>query len=129
MPVPRSIARFNRVATNRLSVLVAGRLPGFGIVTHTGRTTGRVYHTPVNVFRREDGYVFLLTYGADAQWVKNILAAGTGSLETRSRVVQLVEPVVITDPALRPAPPAVRFIERRLVGVTQYLRMGVAGSA
>jgi hypothetical protein len=38
--------RFRHVATRYLNPIIrrfAGRLPGFGIVTHTGRTTGRVY--------------------------------------------------------------------------------------
>jgi hypothetical protein len=81
------------------------------------------YHTPINVFRRGDACFFFLTYGSDAQWVKNVLAAGSCSLETRGRVVELVEPELITDPELRPAPPVVRFVERRMAGVTQYLRM------
>jgi hypothetical protein len=37
--------------------------------------------------------------------------------------VKLVEPELITDPELRPAPPPVRFVEKRIAGVTQYLRM------
>src|SRR5215216_2136647 len=120
---------FRHVATRYLNPVlrpVVVRLPGFGILTHRGRTTGRLYHTPINVFRRGDAYLFFLTYGSDAQWVKNILAAGSCSLETRGRVVQLVEPELITDPELRPAPPVVRFVERRIAGATQYLRMRVA---
>jgi hypothetical protein len=58
--------------------------------------------------------------------VKNVHAAGSCSLETRGQVVGLVEPELITDPELKPAPPAVRFVERRIAGVTQYLRMRVA---
>jgi hypothetical protein len=57
------------------------------------------------------------------QWVKNVLAARSCSLETRGLVVELVEPELITDPELRPAPPHVRFIERRIAGASQYLRM------
>lgn len=120
--------RFRHIATHYLNPFVkrfAGRLPGLGIVTHTGRKSGRVYRTPINVFRRGDEYVFLLTYGADAQWVKNVVAAGSCSVETRGRVVRLAEPVLVTDPELRPVPVAVRFVEGRL-GVTQYLRMRVA---
>ena len=93
------------------------------IVTHRGRTTGRSYHTPVNVFRRDDAYLFFLTYGSEAHWVQNILAAGSCSIESRGRVMELIEPELITDPELRPAPPVARFIERHLVGATQYLRM------
>jgi deazaflavin-dependent oxidoreductase (nitroreductase family) len=107
---------------------VARRLPAFGVLTHRGRKSGRTYSTPVNVFRRGDAYFFFLTYGSDAQWVKNVLAAGSGSLETRGRVVELVDPELVTDPELRPAPPVVGFIERRIAGVTQYVRMRAVSS-
>jgi deazaflavin-dependent oxidoreductase (nitroreductase family) len=118
--------RFRRVATryvNPLTRPVAARLPAFGILTHRGRKTGRTYRTPINVFRRGDDYFFFLTYGSDVQWVKNVIAAGSCSLETRGRVLELVEPELVTDPQLRPAPLAVRFVERRIAGVTQYLQM------
>jgi deazaflavin-dependent oxidoreductase (nitroreductase family) len=118
--------RLHGVATRYVDPVLrplARRLPAFGVVIHRGRTSGRVYETPVNVFREGEAYLFFLTYGSDAQWVKNILAAGSCSLETRGRVVQLVEPELVTDPELRPAPQPARFIERRLAGVTQYLRM------
>ena len=105
---------------------VAGRLPAFGIVTHRGRKTGRTYETPVNVFRRGDEYLFFLTYGSDVQWVRNILVAGGCSLRTRGRDVELVEPELITDPELRLAPPFVRFVEKRLAGATEVLRMRAA---
>jgi hypothetical protein len=64
-----------------------------------------------------------LTYGSDVQWVKNVLAAGSCSLETQGKVVRLVEPELIIDPELRPAPALVRFTEGRLAGVTRDLRM------
>jgi deazaflavin-dependent oxidoreductase (nitroreductase family) len=118
--------RFRQVATRYINPLtrpVAGRLPTFGIVTHKGRKTGRTYRTPVNVFRRGDDYIFFLTYGSEVQWVKNVRAAGSCWLETRGRIVELVDPELVTDPELRPAPLPVRLIERRIAGVTQYLRM------
>jgi deazaflavin-dependent oxidoreductase (nitroreductase family) len=118
--------RLRRVVTryvNPVTRPVARRLPSFAILTHRGRKTGRAYRTPINVFRRGDHYFFFLTYGSDVQWVKNILATGNCSIETRGRVVELVEPELITDPELRPAPTHVRFVERRIAGVTQYLRM------
>jgi deazaflavin-dependent oxidoreductase (nitroreductase family) len=118
--------RLHGVATRYVDPVLrplARRLPAFGVVIHRGRKSGRIYETPVNVFREGEAYLFFLTYGSDAQWVKNILAAGSCSLETRGRVVQLVDPELVTDPELRPAPQPARFIERRLAGVTQYLRM------
>jgi deazaflavin-dependent oxidoreductase (nitroreductase family) len=115
-----------RVATRFVDPMVrplAGRLPAFGIVQHRGRSTGRHYRTPVNVFRRGDTYLFFLTYGSDVQWVKNVLSEGGCTIETRGMVVHLVDPVVVTDPKLLPAPPTARFVERHLAGATQYLRM------
>jgi deazaflavin-dependent oxidoreductase (nitroreductase family) len=102
---------------------LARRLPSFGLLTHRGRISGRIYRTPINVFRHGDAYLFFLTYGSDVQWVKNVLAAGTCTLESRGRVVSLIDPDLVTDPDLGPAPPHVRFVERYLAGATQYLRM------
>ena len=114
---------------NPITRPVAKRLPAFAILTHRGRKTGRTYRTPVNVFRRGTDYFFFLTYGSDVNWVKNLLATGACSIETRGRVLELVEPELVTDPELRPAPPHVRFVERRIAGVTQYLRMRPSSSA
>jgi hypothetical protein len=63
------------------------------------------------------------------EWVKNVLGTGSCSIESRGRVVELVEPELVTDPELRPAPPHVRFVERRIAGVTQYLRMRASSSS
>jgi deazaflavin-dependent oxidoreductase (nitroreductase family) len=99
-----------------------------GVLTHVGRTTGRTYRTPINLFRRGDECLVFLTYGSDVQWVKNVLAAGRCSVETRGRVVELIDPELIDDPQLRPAPLHIRFVERRIAGVTRYLRMRVVSS-
>ena len=37
MPLPKALARFNLKVTNPVLGHVAGRLPGFAIVTHVGR--------------------------------------------------------------------------------------------
>jgi len=118
--------RYRRYVNRYLNPItrpLARRLPSFAILTHRGRTSGRTYRTPINVFRRGDAYIFLLTYGSDVQWVKNVLASGSCSIETRGRVVKLVEPELITDPELRLAPPLPRCIDRHVAGVTQYVRM------
>jgi hypothetical protein len=47
----RWLAKINIAFTNRITGLFAGWLPGFGILTHVGRKSGKVYRTPVNVFR------------------------------------------------------------------------------
>ena len=121
--------RVRRAVTRYLDPVLrpmAARAPGFGVITHRGRKTGKTYRTPVNVFHRGDTYLFFLTYGSEVDWAQNILAAGSCSLLTRGRTVELVDPVLVADPKLTPAPPVVRFIERRLAGATEYLRMRAA---
>ncbi|HEU0335544.1 MAG TPA: nitroreductase family deazaflavin-dependent oxidoreductase [Gaiellaceae bacterium] len=122
MPLPKRLARFNTRVTNRLTGRVAGRLPGFGIVEHVGRRSGRGYRTPVNVFGDGERYVFALTYGPDADWVRNVLAAGGCRLETRGRTVELRRPERFTDPTQRLVPLPARWI-LRLLGVEEFLAL------
>ena len=120
MPIPRGVARFNRRWTNRLTSKVAGHLPGFGIVRHVGRTSGRTYRTPINVFRADGEYVIALTYGAESDWVKNVLAAGWCELQTRGRRVRLCDPRLVTDERQRWAPLLVRRV-LHLTHTSQYV--------
>jgi hypothetical protein len=76
----------------------------------------------MNVFRVGGDYVFALTYGADVNWVRNVIAAGSCELETRGRIVILRDPVVLTDPRRRLVPQPVRFF-LGLLRVTEFLRM------
>jgi len=107
---------------NPVTRLFAGRAPGFAVLTYRGRTSGKMYNTPVNVFRRGDDYIFFLTYGSDAGWVKNVLAAGGCWILTRGRNLQLTRPEVIVDPSRSLVPAPIRFIGF-LGNVTEFLRM------
>jgi deazaflavin-dependent oxidoreductase (nitroreductase family) len=108
MPLPQALATFNRRVTNRIAGPVAGRAPGFGIVVHTGRRSGRVYRTPVTLFSHGGAYRIALTYGRDVDWLKNILAAGEFRIETGGHTVELTDPVVRHNPAASWAPVGVR---------------------
>jgi len=117
--------RFRHIATRYLNPLirpVAGWAPGFGILIHRGRRSGRIYRTPINVFRRDDAYVFFLTYGPDVQWVKNVLAAGRCTVWTRGHDLELVEPELVNDPERRLMPPPVRLMGR-LLGARWFVQM------
>lgn len=104
MPAPRWLARFNRRALNHVMEPLAKHAPGFGIVIHTGRKSGKTYRTPVNAFRKPDGFVFALTYGRDAEWVRNVLAADGCRLETRGRTWRLASPRLYHDPKREAVP-------------------------
>ena len=122
MPAPRSMARFNKRFTNRIALRVAGHLPGFAIVYHTGRRSGRVYRTPVNAFHPDEDYIIALTYGPESDWVKNVLAAGSCELRSRGRRIRLSAPRIETDHGSGWAPFPVRFI-LGLANVPQYMRL------
>ena len=107
MPLSKRVAHFNRRVTNRVTRRFAWWLPGFAIVIHVGRRSGRRYRTPVNVFRSDGRYVFALTYGPETDWVRNVLAAGTCEVETRRQTVTLTNPELFTDPTRRYVPRAV----------------------
>lgn len=122
MVAPRALARFNRHVTNPILSRVAFWLPGFAMLHHTGRRSGRAYRTPVNVFRTDDGYLVALTYGPGCDWVRNVLAAGGCDAVIRGATVHLTEPHVVHDPRRISMPIGVRqFLG--LVGVTDFLRL------
>jgi deazaflavin-dependent oxidoreductase (nitroreductase family) len=108
--------------TNRVTLPIAGLVPGLGVVQHVGRRSGRSYRTPVNVFRTPNGYVVALTYGADSDWLKNVLAAGGCSLRTRGATVELTDPRVVHEEGRGPVPRPVQVV-LRLIGVTDYLEL------
>jgi deazaflavin-dependent oxidoreductase (nitroreductase family) len=125
MAIPRTVGRWNKVGLNRVTRHIAPWLPGFGVVVHRGRRSGRRYRTPVNVFATEDGYRFALTYGPDTDWVRNVLAAGGCELETRGRTVRLVAPRLYHDERRRGIRPLERQI-LRLLGVADFLTLRTA---
>jgi deazaflavin-dependent oxidoreductase (nitroreductase family) len=118
----RWVATFNLAVTNRITSLFAGWLPGFGILTHVGRKSGKVYRTPVNVFRTSNGFIIALTYSSQSEWVKNVLAAGGCELKTRGKKYQLSAPNVVRDLTLRRFPIPVRLV-LRIVGADEYMEL------
>ena len=113
---------------NPVTRLFMGRLPGFGVLTHIGRTSGRVYRTPLLVFRRGDRCVVGMWYGSNVNWVKNVFAAGGCDMRARGRDVRLVEPELLVDPTRRLLPAPLRFAGK-LVGLTEFLQLRTGSPA
>lgn len=122
MALGRRMATFNRHVTNRLLGGVATRLPGFGVVLHVGRRSGRQYRTPVNVFRTPNGYVLALTYGSGAEWVKNVVAANGCALVTRGMTHRLSRPRLFRDDSRAMMPLVVRLV-LRVARVNEFLEL------
>ena len=80
MPIPKSVAVFNKYVTNRFFLLFAGGILPFAVLRHRGRKLGKEYETPLMAFKTDDGFVFALTYGRKVDWVRNLLTHDGGVL-------------------------------------------------
>lgn len=118
----RWLAKINLAVTNRITSRFAGWLPLFGIITHVGRKSGKVYRTPINVFRAPNGFAIALTYGPQAEWTKNVLAAGGCELETRGMRYRLASPNIVHDPTRKQFPFPVRII-LGIVGANDFMKL------
>lgn len=122
MPIPHSIARFNRIVTNRISRPVARYLPGFAVIVHEGRVSGTIYRTPVNCWIDDRTAIVALTYGSDTDWLKNLQSAAGGIVEHRGRTYQVGIPVLIGSEGLNRMPAVVRPI-LNLIDVTEFVEL------
>lgn len=118
----KTLARFNLAVTNRITGQFAGWLPVFGIITHVGRKSGKIYRTPVNVFRTADGFAIALTYGRESEWVKNVIAAGGCELQTGGRHYHLADPTIVHDPSRKQFPLPVRTV-LGIVGANDFMKL------
>ena len=114
--------RFTIRFVNPITRRFVHHLPGFCLLIYRGRTSGKTYRIPMNVFRRSGKYVFALTYGHNVQWVKNVMANGEADIQIGNRVIHLINPEPFTDPKRRLMP----FPARVLLGLFRvhgFLRM------
>jgi deazaflavin-dependent oxidoreductase (nitroreductase family) len=115
MPLSRRLARFNRQVTNHVTRPFAAVLPGFAVVVHRGRRTGRTYRTPVNAYRQGDEFVIVLPYTSHSDWVANVRAANACELVHKGRHVAADQPVLRQgDDATQRFPAFVRPVWRAL---------------
>ena len=120
----RSIARF----VNPVVLRIAGRrwMPILGILHHRGRNSGRAYATPLGMRRLGDRFVMPRTFGENAAWYRNVLAAGGAVVTYLGTDYTLVEPEVIDYATAAPAFPRYERLQFRLIGINEYLRLRIA---
>lgn len=66
------------------------------LITHYGRHSGTEYKTPVEAFPVSGGFVTYLMYGRNTDWVKNLLATNSGSIEKAGNVYQIVSARIVS---------------------------------
>lgn len=126
MPAPRWVAHANKIGLNQLTRFIAPWAPGWAVVIHRGRKSGRTFRTPLWAFRRPGGFVIALTYGSKADWVRNVLAADGCELEARRRRYRLTAPEVYRDENATDMPAFIRFMLRRVIKAPEFLSLKIA---
>ncbi len=119
MKLPRGLAHFNTKVTNRIQGSWAWLLPPYAVIVHQGRKTGRTFRTPVVASVGNDEIVVGILYGSQSDWVRNLLASGTGEVVRCGNTYELADPRVVStdDP------------EVRNVGGTGRILGGISGEA
>ena len=124
MPLPRSIARFNKRFTNRFLEPIARRFSNFAVVHHVGRVTGSEFTTPVNSFANGDHLMIALTYGPNADWVRNVLH-GTARVESQGQVTVVTSARLVGRVEAWPAIPHLVRAVLRVLRVHDFLELSL----
>jgi deazaflavin-dependent oxidoreductase (nitroreductase family) len=117
-----------RSLANRIFLKISGRwLRAYSIVRHVGRTSGREYRNPVSAYPLDDGFVIPILYGAQSQWVRNVMAAGRFTLRTKGRDYLLERPEIVPPAQALPAYPSLLRRLMRSQGIQDFVWAHRAG--
>ncbi len=95
----------------------------FALLRHVGRRSGKTYEIPIMVWRVDDGFVIALTYGAQVDWLRNLQAAGQGSLRWHKRDYAFQQPCFIDANTGLAALPFFTKPILRLLGVHEFVKL------
>ena len=93
----------------------------WGLLTHVGRLSGRVYQTPLGTNPFGDGFLLPLGYGPQTDWYRNLVAAGVGTLAWRGRTYQLERPELISGREAMRSWPIGSRVMLRLTGIHEFV--------
>ena len=113
MLFPVWLERFQIEYLNPLLGPLSKRLPGFAVIRHRGRTSGKDYETIVTAYRKGSVLAIGLVHGK-TNWVKNVLAAGEADIHVGRKDLHLVNPRVLPAGTVDPALPRMpRMLAKR----------------
>ena len=119
--MPSWLPAVNRRVVNPVVRLWAPWIPPQALIVHRGRRSGTDYRTPVLAWRSGSLLYVVLFYGADTQWVRNVLAAVGGEVIRRGRRARLDSPRILRGPSAG-MPRPVRRLARELPVLVAELR-------
>ena len=123
-PVLTAVRRFNRKVTNPGVLRNAGS-PGDqnAVIEHVGRTSGRPYRTPVTVIPAKSGFLIALPYGTKADWLRNVLAAGSATIVADGEQLDVNAPRIVATADVADLLPASTRRTLRVFGVGECLHL------
>ena len=87
---------FNKRVLNPAMMTLAGRHYWYAsVIRHVGRRSGKEYSTPVVAERVGEGFIIPLPYSEGTDWLKNVLAAGRATIESKGETYAVGEPEII----------------------------------
>ena len=94
--VLRGVRAANKSFWNKQAIKTAGD-PGAGYskVVHRGRSSGTEYETPIDAIPTDEGFVVVLPYGTQADWVRNVLHHGEATIVHDGEHVDVHKPVLM----------------------------------
>lgn len=122
MPMPLWWSKVNKRVFNPRA-LKNGK---WDVVTHVGRSSGHVYRTPLDAHQVDDTFVFILVYGSRSDWVQNILASGTATLETDGDSFELTSPRLISSEVAWELLDGIAEPPPGFLNVNEFLQMDIA---
>lgn len=131
--VNRAMLALLRAGTRRLNPLMlslAGspRLPMLAIIHHRGRRSGRSYTTPLAARKTKDGFVLPLTFGEQADWFRNVQAAGGCTVRWKGADYPLVEPEIVDWATVRASFYPLERLLVPIIGIEHFARLRHAPS-
>jgi deazaflavin-dependent oxidoreductase (nitroreductase family) len=116
MLFPAWVDRLQIRYMNPAVLRIARFLPTFAVVKHRGRKSGKSYETVVNAYRKRRVLAILLGHG-NADWVKNVVAAGEADVHLFGRDLHVTNARVVPAGADAEGLPLIARLGGRRVGV------------
>ena len=98
----------------------------WNVLTHVGRSSGRIYRTPLGAGEVDGTFVFILVYGSRSDWVQNVLASGSAVLQADGEIIDLVSPRLVPGESGRRMLRGSVTLPPGFLRVDEYLQMDIA---
>ena len=123
--VRRALRAVYRSILNPLILRVAsgGRMNSVTVIHHHGRHSGQVYATPTGARQLADGFIIPIMFGGQADWVRNVQAAGGCVIEWNGVLYPVVDPEIVDWTIAQAAFSPIERATMRVVGMESFVRL------